>query len=107
MYESDMNMEEIPLDPDLTSEQLELVGTLSDDELREIDQALLSSSGKQYRKVAMVIAMAMGSLEHRVKGIPDIFYSQRVSYLVDQGRLVSQGNLKRMRYSEVKLPENI
>lgn len=33
---------------------------------------------------------------------PDLFYAIRVRYLVESGRLVSQGNLSRMRYSEVR-----
>ncbi|WP_444897044.1 DUF3658 domain-containing protein [Microbulbifer sp. SSSA005] len=104
MYRTEMSMEEIPFDPDLTPEQEELVGKLSDKEIEEIDHALISSAGKHYRKVAMVVAMAMSDLEQKIEGIPDVFYSQRVSTLVAQGKLMSQGNLKRMRFSEVKLP---
>lgn len=104
MYGGHMNMEEAPFDRDLTPDQVTLIAKLSKEQLQEIDQALLSETGKHYRKVAMVVAMAMGNLEHRVKSIPDIFYSQRVAGLVAQGKLVSQGDLKRMRYSEVKVP---
>ena len=48
--------------------------------------------------------MAMGKLEHPVVGIPDSYYAQRVAALVSEGKLVSQGDLKRMHSSEVKLP---
>ena len=73
MYGTDMSMEEIPVDPELTPEQLDLAAKLSDEQLEEIDLALMSATGKNYRKVAMVVAMAMGNLEGRVKGIPDVF----------------------------------
>jgi len=95
---------DISLDPVLTSEQLVLIADLSDTQREEIDLALLLSAGKQYRKVARVVAMAMYNLRHRVKGIPDIYYSQRIMGLVEEGLLISRGNLKRMRYSAVKLP---
>ncbi|WEK97612.1 DUF3658 domain-containing protein [Xanthomonas oryzae] len=42
--------------------------------------------------------------------IPDIFYAQRIRYLVSAGHLEASGNLNRMRFSEVRLsrlfPEN-
>jgi len=39
---------------------------LSDEQLKEIDTALLSVVGIHYRKVAMVVAMAMGKLGEAV-----------------------------------------
>lgn len=35
--------------------------------------------------------------------IPDVFYSHRVRDLVSNGHLEAQGNLHRMRFSEVRL----
>jgi len=93
-----------PFDPEMTEEQKTLASQLSAKQIEEIDSALLASSDKQWRKVAMVVAITMGKLHNRVTGIPDIYYSQRVSTLVEQGKLISQGNLKRMRFSEVKRP---
>lgn len=97
--------QEMPLDdPELTENQLALVAALSEQQLREIDEALLDAAGKNWRKVAMVVAVSMQNLPNRVEGIPDVFYSQRVARLVEQGYLISQGNLKSMRFSEVKVP---
>jgi hypothetical protein len=46
----------------------------------------------------------MDVLPNKVNGIPDVFYSKRVAILVQEGKLLSQGDLNCMRYSEVKLP---
>ncbi len=97
-------MDEAPNDPELTEDQMMLVSKLTDEQLQAIDETLLAQSGRSFRKVAMVVGMTMMKLEDRIKGIPDIFYAQRVFGLVAQRKLVSQGNLKRMRGSEVKLP---
>ncbi len=35
--------------------------------------------------------------------VPDVFYSQRLRDLVSAGHLEAQGNLYRMRFSEVRL----
>ena len=43
---------------------------------------------------------------YRFESIPDVFYSQRVKALVENGLLESQGNLDFMRYSEVRLPKH-
>jgi hypothetical protein len=39
----------------------------------------------------------------RYGGIPDVYYGRRIGELVAAGALESQGNLRRMRFSEVRL----
>ncbi len=91
-------------DPDLTREEAALVNNLSDEELGEIDAALLSFAKRNWRKVAMLVALAMARELHQ-EGIPGAFYSQRVRKLVGEGRLLAQGDLHYMRFSEVRLPD--
>ena len=50
----------------------------------------------------MVVGITMPSLSIRLPGIPDVFYGMRVRKLVEDGVLGSQGNLARMRLSEVR-----
>ncbi|VAW58610.1 hypothetical protein MNBD_GAMMA11-1517 [hydrothermal vent metagenome] len=92
-------------DPPLTQKQLELVSKLSEANLNYIDSALLANISPQWKKVARVIATTMNESDDRgtLKGIPDVFYSQRVSHLVSRGLIESQGNLQTMRYSEIRL----
>jgi len=89
-------------DLSLTEEQMKLVNALSESELKEIDNALLLNICNQWRKVARVIATTMNSMENRVKGIPDIFYAQRIIELANKGEIESQGNLNRIQFSEVR-----
>ena len=44
----------------------------------------------------------MLELQNQYQGIPDIYFSQRVRKMVLGGTLESQGNIDRMRYSEVR-----
>lgn len=94
------------MEPDgkLTPEQEQLVGQLTEDEVRKIDMALLSNTNDRWRKVAMVVATTMLELPRRINDIPDIFYSQRIRKLVDEERLIARGDLSYMRYSEVRKP---
>ena len=99
-----MNNKNSQPDAALTPEQRKLVEKLSDAEILAIDDALLSNTSSQWRKVARVIGATMNKLPSRVPGIPDSYYSQRIQKLVKDGLLESQGNLSYMRYSEIRRP---
>jgi hypothetical protein len=71
-----------------------------------IDSAILAVAQTSWRKVAMVIAKAAERLGPTLPA-GDFGYemiAQRVEALVKVGRLASQGELSRWRYSEVRLP---
>ena len=91
-------------DPKLTSEQLSRVEALAPTDVEAIDDALLAASSQTWRKVAFVVGSALQSLSERYSGVPDVYFSERIRALVGSGKLVSQGNLLRMRFSEVRLP---
>lgn len=98
--------DETPIpDPPLTPEEEAKVAQLTEREIAAIDEALMSNAKAQWRKVAMLVGLTMGELENRVRGIPDLYYAQRVRKLVEAGRLESAGNLAYMRFSEVRLPK--
>ena len=92
-------------DPPLTSEQEDLVKRLKTSEVDKIDKALLSNMSSYWKKVANVVGATMIELENRVEGIPDVFYANRIIYLAERGLIESQGNLRKMRFSEVRLLE--
>lgn len=81
-----------------------LVRVLSAQTIEKIDAALLSQVPNRWRKVAMVVSLAMEVLKDQHLGIPDLYYAQRVTLLVERGKLQAQGDLSRMRYSEVRQP---
>lgn len=97
---------ESPLhDGELSDEQQARVNQLSDDDLRVIDDALLAQCNHQFRKVSRIVGFAMMDRADRFEGIPDIFYSQRVTKLVESGDLEHQGCLGYMRFCEIRLPQ--
>ena len=100
-------MSEIPQpEPPLTAQEFALVASLSPSEVGAIDRTLVANTHARWRKVAMVVGKTMGELPDRRRGIPDIYYAQRVRKLVEDGALESQGNLAFMRFSEVRLPQS-
>ena len=97
-----MNSHDLHPDPELTPEQLKLVGQLTEAEVEAIDNALLANASEMWRKVARIVGTTMMELPCRIEGVPDVYYSQRIKSLVEVGLLESQGDLSHMRYSEVR-----
>jgi len=91
-------------DPPLSEEQRANSDRLTDLELREIDETLLSCACNRWRKVARVVGTAMGRIPNRKPGVPDLFYAERVRLLVRRGQLEADGDLAYMGRSEVRLP---
>lgn len=92
-------------DGPMTDEQQDRVNRLTAEELQRIDDSLMADAAPQWRKVARIVGTALIANRDTIRNVPDIFYASRVRKLVEEGRLISQGNLEYMRFSEVKLPE--
>ncbi|AZP13043.1 DUF3658 domain-containing protein [Undibacterium parvum] len=91
--------------PELTHEEIENVSEITNEELEAIDLALLSYSNHQFQKVARIVGVFMTESKLHKAGIPDIFYSQRIEALCGKGLFEFKGNLKFMRYCEVRLTQ--
>jgi hypothetical protein len=79
---------------------------LTPQQLARIDASLISQARAEWRKVAMVVALAMADCQEEIKDVSDAFYARRVAKLVSDGELLASGDLRKMRYCEVKLPES-
>ena len=95
--------DDIPQDPPLTPEQEKLLANLSAEDLKIIDAALMNNITEQWRKMARVIGITMRDLEGNYYGLPDLFYGERIRALREKSLFESQGDLRKMRYSEVRL----
>jgi hypothetical protein len=97
-----MSYEYEPADRELSADELRQVGGMRPETLREIDAELLGNCTERWRKIAFVVGTTMSSDLASTLDLPDVFYAQRVRQLVLSGALEAQGNLPRMRYSEVR-----
>jgi Protein of unknown function len=69
-------------------------------EIEDIDRELLDAASAQFQKVAAIVGRVWS--KRKDQPLPDVFYAQRVIRLVKLGKLEAQGDLRRMRYSEVR-----
>jgi hypothetical protein len=98
-------MSEMEPDPPLDVEQSMRVSRLTQQELWEMDHVLLAHAAPNFRKVARIVGMAISDLSPRIPDVPDVYYAMRVRHLVEVGKLESQGNLRVMHVSEVRLSQ--
>jgi hypothetical protein len=73
-----------------------------------VDQAILSilsAAEGRWKKVAMVISRVANGMGKDLAEGEDGYkrISQRIEVLVNEGRLIAQGNIKNWRSSEVRL----
>lgn len=71
----------------------------------EIDSIILSAVGARWTKAAMVIATVVDALSHSLQRGDEGYetVSRRIDALVQDGRLLAQGDAKNWRFSEVRL----
>lgn len=99
----EVNIEEALPDGPLDEAGQAMVAALSPSQVDEIDEALLAEAKPHWQKVAKIVGTVMARADHRLVA-PDVFYAQRVARLVELGKLKAEGDLGRMRFSEVRLP---
>ena len=99
---------------DLTPEQysrfesqddLEIVQGLSESEVKLIDNWLMSFATNNYQKVAMLVAksLRLSDENNLLTDVPDVYFGIRVERLVENRLLDGDGDLTKMRSSEVRL----
>jgi hypothetical protein len=70
----------------------------------EIDLALMANITQEWRKLSLVIGSTMLEIAAKDRmGLDDLYFSGRVSALVEKGRVEHKGDLDQMRKCEVRL----
>jgi hypothetical protein len=91
--------------PEVASEgERALTASLGPAGLRSIDDAITKATQSRWLKAARVVADAIEARGHSGDEADFDLYVRRVSALVESGALEAQGNLRRPRFSEVRLP---
>jgi len=93
---------ELQTDPALTPEQRRMVHQLSETQIREIDQALLSNASDDWCQVNRLVLTTMIELDNG-RGLPNSYFAQRLAHLVGDGMLESKGDPTDQQSGEVRL----
>ena len=88
----------------VSEEDYKVLNSMSDVELARLDSYILSNTNGRWQKVAMVVGGAL--IESEDNGefteVSDVVFGMRVELLVEKGILLSRGNIRKMRCSEIK-----
>ena len=83
---------------------LELVVSLSGEDVAAIDDALLRHLGTELQPAAQVVAAAHSSLQAAHSAVPSAFFSYRLRKLVALGEVAASGPVSRELQYTVGLP---
>jgi hypothetical protein len=93
---------ELPTSPDPSESALSV--RLGEQGLRNVDAELMSGARPSWLKVARVVSDALESGGFETADDVVNLHVRRVIALVQLGQLEAQGNLRRPRFSEIRLP---
>lgn len=92
---------EIPVEIEFTESDLNYFNKLTQAELELIDSTIYSHTKKYWRKIAMVVGKSL-ELKNQFPELDEVKLLVRVHHLINTDRFEYQGNIKAMRFSEVK-----
>ena len=99
-----MNEEFPQANPPLSATERAAAEKLTEKDLQNIDAAILANCATDWLKVARVMWDTDKILASHYPELTYVFYTERLNWLVNQGRLESQGDIFKMRFSEVRVP---
>jgi hypothetical protein len=85
-----------------TAEEVAQMQAASVSEALTVDELILGVCSNNWRKVAMVIGTIMSSFDAQFPHLPFAYIQVRIIDLVKRGVIESQGNVMRMRHSEIR-----
>jgi hypothetical protein len=72
----------------------------------DVDKLIFAELKENWRKVALIVGNVLQTCKARSIPLSDEVISARIQELAENGRIESQGNLTKWRYSEVRLRQN-
>ena len=74
---------------------LELVTSLTAEDVDAIDGALLAELSQEWRQSSAIVAAAVRAMRHRYRSVPDVFFAYRLRTLIKRGAAQSDAPAKR------------
>jgi hypothetical protein len=72
----------------------------------EVDKLIFAALKDNWRKVALIVGSVFQTCKTRSIPLSDEVIAARIQELAEAGRIESQGNLTKWRYSEVRLRQS-
>jgi len=80
------------------------IARLTEADLAQIDQAILASLDRTWKKAGFVTTGVLLAAPDAYEEIPEVFYALRIRALADAARIEVKGNLEALKTAEIRLP---
>lgn len=82
----------------------EAIERLQEQDLVKIDQSILSSLDRTWKKAGFVTAGVLIAAPDEYEEIPESFYALRIGHLAKESRIEVKGDLENLKTCEIRLP---
>ena len=84
-------------------EERDAIERLTEQDIAQIDQAILASLDRRWKKVGFITAGVMIAAPDEHEEIPEMFYALRIRALADASRIEVNGDPLVLKTSEIRL----
>ncbi len=91
-------------DGTLDQDARDAIARLGEQDLVKIDQAILSSLGRDWKKAGFITAGVMIAAPDEYEDLPEIFYASRIRLLAEASRIETKGDALALKTFEIRLP---
>ena len=71
----------------------------------ELDEAILATAEQNWRKMAYIVGTLVEHFKKRATELDAAIIAARIQELAKRGQTDSQGDLRKCRFSEIRLPQ--
>ena len=85
-------------------EALDAIAHLGEHDLLRIDQMILSSLGRDWKKAGFITAGVMIAAPDEYEDLPEMFYASRIRARAEASRIETKGDALALKTFEIRLP---
>ena len=91
-------------DATFDQEARDAIAHLGEHDLLKIDQAILSSLSRDWKKAGFITAGVMIAAPDEYEDLPEAFYASRIRLLAEASRIETKGDALALKTFEIRLP---
>ena len=84
-------------------EARDAIARLGEHDLLQIDRAILSSLGREWKKAGFITAGVMIAAPDEYEDLPEMFYASRIRVLAEASRIETRGDALSLKTFEIRL----
>ena len=96
-------MPDATMDDSFDHDERDAIARLGEHDLQNIDRAILSSLGRDWKKAGFITAGVMIAAPDEYEDLPEMFYASRIRALAEASRIETKGDALALKTFEIRL----